>query len=216
MFMNDTWKWNGTEWIDVTPTTATPPPPRYSASITFDGANIILFGGYAGDPLNDTWKLTASGWEEITTATTPSLRTAASMAFDGKYIILFGGQDYDGNIIRDTWRLRSLSSTAPQNLVVTAQTTSKKVMLVVSWDPPAYPGENATITSYLLNCTAAARLSGYKSAQTLPPTPTTATITNITPDTLYTVSLTARNSNGFTSAPSTYTVRSGVPTNWNN
>lgn len=52
---NDTWIWDGTNWIQVFP--ATSPPGRISHAMTYDTARaqVLLFGGFGSGFLNDTW-----------------------------------------------------------------------------------------------------------------------------------------------------------------
>jgi Galactose oxidase, central domain len=55
--LNDTWTWNGSNWIQASP--ATPPTARDFFSMVYDQATqtIVLFGGepIQSSPLNDTW-----------------------------------------------------------------------------------------------------------------------------------------------------------------
>ncbi len=51
----DTWTWNGTRWTQQHP--AASPPGRENASMAYDAATgtQVLFGGFDGSPLGDTW-----------------------------------------------------------------------------------------------------------------------------------------------------------------
>src|SRR5262249_13882608 len=44
-YVNDTWAWTGSNWVQLAP--ATVPPPRAEAAITYDAARnqIVMFGG---------------------------------------------------------------------------------------------------------------------------------------------------------------------------
>jgi hypothetical protein len=58
-YYNDTWVWNGTNWIDTIGDPASTPQPRDGAALVYDSnhAQMLLFGGlYAGNIFfNDTW-----------------------------------------------------------------------------------------------------------------------------------------------------------------
>ena len=101
VYLNDTWAFDGTSWVQLFPTAVPPdiPSKRFGASMAFDPVTeqMILFGGLnESDFYNDTWVLSETGWTDITPALpdiSPPSRYTASMAFDttmGK-IILFGG-----------------------------------------------------------------------------------------------------------------------------
>jgi len=215
--LSDTWKWDGLTWTKLEP--ATSPPARDKASMASDGTNIILFGGSSSSIssgigvssfLSDTWKWNGLTWTDITPATSPSARDNASMAYDGVNIILFGGWNNQGRLSADTWRLIGRFPASPQDLTVISQSTPTSVNLDISWRPPRFYGENASITTYQVTVTA------NKSILTLPATQTNKTIKDVKHDTPYTVSVVAINSIGLSSNPAVANVKSGIPTNWNN
>ena len=56
--VNDTWLWNGTDWIQLAPQQS--PPPRESMGMAFDELHqqTVVFGGLEGfNLLNGTWVL---------------------------------------------------------------------------------------------------------------------------------------------------------------
>jgi len=57
VYANDTWDWDGANWKEIQ--TANAPTPRENGSLEFDyGRNeFVLFGGWAGYYLSDTWIL---------------------------------------------------------------------------------------------------------------------------------------------------------------
>lgn len=93
-----------TNWTQLTPTPPLP-SPRYTASMAFDpiSGQLILFGGYDGSYLNDTWGWDGTNWNQLTPVTTPPARSGAVMAYDSdtQQLILFGG--YNGIYLNDTW-----------------------------------------------------------------------------------------------------------------
>ena len=55
-YLNDTWIFNGTDWVQLSPTNA--PPVRSASAMSFDRVTgtLVLFGGYNGNQyLGDTW-----------------------------------------------------------------------------------------------------------------------------------------------------------------
>ncbi|EQD53750.1 hypothetical protein B1A_12262, partial [mine drainage metagenome] len=107
-YLNDTWLYNGTSWIQESPSTI--PPVRLQASMSYyaNSTQLIMFGGFNGSTyLNDTWNwvnTSSTGWAALSPATSPSGRSAYSMAYytPGNYLLLFGGQNGAGSL-NDTW-----------------------------------------------------------------------------------------------------------------
>jgi hypothetical protein len=57
--LDDTWLWDGSTWVELSPPRA--PPPRDDLAMVYDAARrrVVMFGGSSGDTwgddLNDTW-----------------------------------------------------------------------------------------------------------------------------------------------------------------
>ncbi len=105
--LNDTWTWNGTDWVQQSPSTS--PSVRDSAMMAYDPAigKVVLFGGiYNGTSKNDTWTWNGSNWTQLSLSTLPEPLEGAGMDYDAATgtIILFGGKDYS------SWSLVDLSS----------------------------------------------------------------------------------------------------------
>lgn len=71
---NDTWLFDGAQWVVVHPGGASAPPARFGAQFAWDGERFVLFGGgrvpQAGEPdvpqaLEDTWTFDGSTWEQV-------------------------------------------------------------------------------------------------------------------------------------------------------
>lgn len=103
------------KWVQLSPT-ASPPARAYPAmAYDFASQKIILFGGYNGAYLNDTWTFDGETWTQIQTSTAPPVRTNATMAYDlpTRTLVLFGG--YNGSqYLGDTWIWNGSTSTWTQ------------------------------------------------------------------------------------------------------
>ncbi len=96
-FFNDTWEFNGTNWIRLTPTSA--PLPRSAGLFAYDSVDhyVLLFGGQVtsgGSPVNDTWSYAGGNWTNLTgSSPSPSPAWGAGMAFDDAdgAMVYFGG-----------------------------------------------------------------------------------------------------------------------------
>lgn len=62
VYANDTWEWNGSAWRQLQ--TEGAPPPRENAAMAWDysGKGFIMFGGWAGYYLSDTWRFSDNRW----------------------------------------------------------------------------------------------------------------------------------------------------------
>src|SRR4029077_13334093 len=91
-------------WVQLSPPNS--PPARSYLAMTYDAASgkIIVFGGFGGEYLNDTWAFDGVSWTQIATSVAPSPRTNAQMAYDSvtHKVVLYGG--YNGaSYLGDTW-----------------------------------------------------------------------------------------------------------------
>jgi hypothetical protein len=91
-------------WTQQSPTNS--PPNRYIDAMTYDSAHgqVVLFGGFGGSYLNDTWLWTGNNWTQANPATVPPARAAFAMAYDPVHgqVVMFGGLTGTGRI-GDTW-----------------------------------------------------------------------------------------------------------------
>ncbi len=81
------------------------PPIRNEHAMAYDAAHarVVLFGGYNGSALSDTWTWDGKNWTPYTLSS-PSARYNHMMAYDAANteVVLFGG--YDGSTgFNDTW-----------------------------------------------------------------------------------------------------------------
>ena len=91
-------------WTQQSPTNS--PPNRYIDAMAYDSAHgqVVLFGGFGGSYLNDTWLWTGNNWTQANPATVPPARAAFAMAYDPVHgqVVMFGGLTGTGRI-GDTW-----------------------------------------------------------------------------------------------------------------
>ena len=112
IYRNDTWVWNGTGWVDITPIGVNP-APRLSHSMYFDNRrnSVMLFGGETIDARqNDIWIWNGSTWTELTPNTNnePLARFEHAMVFDEQRgrALMFGGFIGTDTRLNDTWEVR--------------------------------------------------------------------------------------------------------------
>lgn len=107
--LNDTWLWNGTDWVQ--PSLATSPPPMAWARMVYDSFNRrnVLVGYSSGlsNPGPQTWFWDGVTWTQ-STASNPNISRGFSLAYDESShdAIVFGGEQSSSSSQRpsdDTW-----------------------------------------------------------------------------------------------------------------
>jgi hypothetical protein len=113
VFYGDTWEWDGTDWVDVSP--ATGPTPRKGATLAYDATRgtTILFAGEADDTLDDTWEWDGANWRQLHDLVIPPARTRQVMVYDAAHsqLLMLGG--YSSAPLADTWAHRFGSEAVP-------------------------------------------------------------------------------------------------------
>lgn len=102
---NDTWRWNGTTWTQLT--TPVAPLPTAFGAMAYDATRnvVVLLGGFTS---NETWEFDGVAWQQRTPPQSPPPRVRAAFAWSpvaGK-CVLFGGLGVGiaGNAdLGDTW-----------------------------------------------------------------------------------------------------------------
>lgn len=104
--LNDTWEWDGKNWIQVADTG---PGPRDETAMAYIGTRTALFGGVLKDNTlaADTWEWDGQRWTQRQNMGPPKRGTHA-MAYDSQRerAVLFGG--FGGSatpLLGDTWEL---------------------------------------------------------------------------------------------------------------
>ena len=74
--------------------------------MTYDTARqrVVLFGGYVGTFLGDTWDWDGANWTVKTPATSPTARSGCAISFDAtrQRVVLFGGV-WSNGVLDETW-----------------------------------------------------------------------------------------------------------------
>ncbi|HEX5052078.1 MAG TPA: kelch repeat-containing protein [Planctomycetota bacterium] len=109
LLFDDTWQFDGTNW--VAGTSVAHPSARFDASMAFDsvGQRVLLFGGRnttgTVSALGDTWSWNGSTWTQLSPPVSPPARAASAMVTDlaNNRVLLFGGHGAGSNRFGDTW-----------------------------------------------------------------------------------------------------------------
>lgn len=126
---SDTWEWDGTTWIQRTPSNS--PPGGAGGQMAYDPGRqrIVHFGGGMS---SDIWEWTGSNWTNSTpdAGATPEGRGSPALAFDqtrGR-LVIFGGSGTTTYYLNDTWEwdgatwMQNLASTKPSGRIGPAMT----------------------------------------------------------------------------------------------
>ncbi len=103
--LGDTWKWDGTSWLQLSP--ANSPPPTAASALAYDTAagHFALFGGRtASGVTNATWIYGINDWTHIMPTISPAARQSHQIVYDQvrHEYLMFGG--WSGtSALGDTW-----------------------------------------------------------------------------------------------------------------
>jgi hypothetical protein len=106
-WLDETWLWNGRNWIQMSPRTQ--PPAREKHVLVYDEARhrVVLFGGAMDKTLfDDTWEWDGNEWQQMNPAHKPPGRCCHAMAYDSvqRKVVLYGGWDHINQaFLKDTW-----------------------------------------------------------------------------------------------------------------
>lgn len=133
--LNETWEYDGDEWIKRSP--ATSPPARFAMSMAYDSTRhrIVMFGGVLEDatPLDDTWEWDGTNWTDTAPATHPSARSNAGMTFSpSRGVVVLAGGSVSGSTSSETWEYDGTDWTNRTN---TAGTAPGKMLGPLAYDP---------------------------------------------------------------------------------
>ena len=106
VFLDELWRFDGTNWTNITPTTGSPAPRDWHGQ-AFDlgRGKLIVFGGRdQGGPMSDTWEFDGTTWTQLSPITVPPARFSPAICYDivrGR-IVMFGGAA-GSMTLNDTW-----------------------------------------------------------------------------------------------------------------
>ncbi len=154
VIMNETWEYDGVDWVRQSPPQS--PPVRVAHAMAFDPGRgrVVLFGGSpdggsATPALDDLWEWDGTQWQQRVTTGGPSPRFNAAAAYDSvrRRIVIHGGLsnttqltdtwEWDGT----TWTLRSNAGPA-SNARQSAAFDARRAVMVVAMQGPG--GQVAT------------------------------------------------------------------------
>lgn len=83
------------------------PQARIQHAMAYDSQRqrVVLYGGYGGAGLSDTWEWDGSNWLQRSLLSGPQIRRWSGLAYDRSRsrMVLFGGQSVNGTHPTDTW-----------------------------------------------------------------------------------------------------------------
>jgi hypothetical protein len=108
---DDTWEFNGSDWIQLSPTNK--PSGRMRCAMSYDLIHdkMVLFGGWNfGGYLQDIWEWDGTNWVQVQSNNKPSGRYGHTSTYNSKrgIIVLFGGYDND-NSLCDVWEWNDIN-----------------------------------------------------------------------------------------------------------
>jgi DNA-binding CsgD family transcriptional regulator len=154
IFLDDTWVWNGANWIKQAPYST--PGVHLSPLMVFDEnrKKIILYGGTqpqgrAVIPMTDTWLWNGMTWEEQKTSINPgpAFFLAAGMAYDSSHqeVVLWNGSTWTWN--GADWIKQTPSHSPSQmNGVVLGYDETNQQTILVGRKITTEPGQEITET----------------------------------------------------------------------
>lgn len=102
----DTWEYNGSDWVEVTPTAS--PTPRFRGMMEYDSnrSRTVYFGGYDGTiQRTETWEYGGDQWVQIPSGlNVPTSLTEMAAGYDPSRskLTMFGG--FGTTFNNDTWQ----------------------------------------------------------------------------------------------------------------
>ncbi|MBL8737234.1 MAG: hypothetical protein JNL12_12460 [Planctomycetes bacterium] len=100
-------------WAQLSPPLA--PSARNGFGFAYDErtGTGLLFGGYDGSALGDSWLWNGSIWQPVATPVAPTARWSSSLVFDRsrRCFVLFGGFDSSFGLRNDTWEFDGIAWT---------------------------------------------------------------------------------------------------------
>lgn len=151
--MNDTWEWDGVEWMQVADTG---PGPRASSGATYDSSRqrTILLGGWTYElrggafvpvELGETWEFAADAWTQVTTPGPGPLSAGPTIVYNGKVALLYNPKNgttwtWDGK----RWTERQDIGPGARNFVAMVYDSKRKRVVLFGGNDSAGVQSNDT------------------------------------------------------------------------
>ena len=120
------------DWTQVT--AASSPTARVDHAMVYDSARakLVMFGGYDGLYLNDTWEFDGVSWTQVPTATSPINLQDHSMIYDSVRgrVVMYGGWVSGFGYSDDTWEYDGVNWTQ----VMTASSPTSRGARGIAYD----------------------------------------------------------------------------------
>ena len=140
-YFDDTWVFSGNTWQAHFSTNRSAPRMGHDMVWASGWRIIVMFGGYNGGTLGDTWSLGPSGsgaqWMPMLVVGGIPPRQGHAMAFDRRRnrVVVFGGADAIGQFLGDTWELSRATPGWQWNQRTPAQSPPRRWAHEMAHDP---------------------------------------------------------------------------------
>jgi len=103
---DNTWTWDSKNWTQLFPATQIQQVIGAGSAFDADLKMVVVFGGFAGNDINQTWSWSGINWVQMHPKKVPSPREGMGMAYDPvtHQVVLFGGElGTVKTLFGDTW-----------------------------------------------------------------------------------------------------------------
>lgn len=140
-YLGDTWRWDGSNWSQLNPSTS--PPPRIGADLVGSpfGNLMVLYGGVRPSGVGDTWGWDGTDWTMWDDGLAPGVHgpdavTGTAMAFDiarGRFVLFGGASAAPARALQsETWELDFTTRTWSR--ITTASVPAARTEALMAYD----------------------------------------------------------------------------------
>ena len=112
IYLDETWEWDGSDWIRRTPSAS--PGQRAGHEMVYDTERrvVVLFGGFRNDGTpgtkDDTWEWDGFNWTQVNLTVIPEGDMPDSAATDETYVGFAAGADFGIGLVDYVWSCGSM------------------------------------------------------------------------------------------------------------